>query len=47
MDELINDEIDVCCMHETELDPNLDTVIMSSSAFIFEPEKTGKKCVGL
>ena len=48
LDELNNNQIDVCCMQETELENNLPTNILSSPNYRFEPEKsTGKKRVGL
>jgi exonuclease III len=48
LQELIDNDIDVCCMQETELEPDLPTNILSSSDFVFEPEKSLiKKRVGL
>jgi endonuclease/exonuclease/phosphatase family metal-dependent hydrolase len=48
LDELSKNNIDVCCVQETELDPDINPDIISSSEFVFEVEKsTVKKRVGI
>ncbi len=48
LDELSKNNIDVCCMQETELDPDINPDIISSGEFVFEVEKnTVKKRVGI
>lgn len=48
VDDLINNDISICCMQETELSENLPTDILNSKFFYFEPEKsTIKKRVGV
>ena len=46
--ELTENQIDICCVQETELDANYPTNILSSASYEYEPEKnSSKKRVGI
>ena len=48
LDKLNNNKIDVCCLQETELDPDVPLTILRNSQYVFESElNTVKMRVGL